>query len=54
LLTFIKALPLLIPYWRPSDSHIAAIADAHCNTALASLNILPDFKSKVYIEDDGT
>ena len=37
------------PYGRPSDPLIAAIADAHFNQALASLNVLPDVDFKAYM-----
>jgi hypothetical protein len=52
LVAHIKALLVLSPsgYWRPSDSHIAKIADAHFTTALASLNILLDVEFKAYME----
>jgi hypothetical protein len=50
LVAYIKALLVLSPYGRPSDSSIAAIADAHFNQALASLNVLPDVYFKAYME----
>jgi hypothetical protein len=50
LVAFIKALLVLSPYGRPSDSRIAAIADAHFNQALASLNVLMDVNFKAYME----
>jgi hypothetical protein len=55
LVAYIDSEALLVssPYGRSSDSSIggiAAIADAHFNTALASLKILPDIKFKAYME----
>jgi hypothetical protein len=50
LVAYIKALLVLSPYGRPSDSRIAAIADAHFNQALASLNVLTDVDFKADME----
>jgi hypothetical protein len=50
LVAYIEALLVLSPYGRPSDSRIAAIADAHFNQALASLNVLTDVDFKAYME----
>jgi hypothetical protein len=52
LVAYIEALLVQSPYGRPSDSCIAAIADAHFNQALASLNVLTDFDftGKAYME----
>jgi hypothetical protein len=50
LVAYIKALLVLCPYGRASDPRIAAITDAHFNTALASPNILPDVEFKAYME----
>jgi hypothetical protein len=46
LVSYVEGLLVLSPYWKPSDTRIAAIADAHFITALASLNILPDVDFK--------
>ena len=51
LVAYIEALLVLSPYGRPSDSRIAAIADAHFNQALASLNVLTDVDFKAYINE---
>ena len=48
--TDIETLLVLSPYEMPSDQRIAAIADAHFNTALANLKILLDVDFKAYIE----
>jgi hypothetical protein len=48
--TDIETVLVLSPYEMPSDQRIAAIADAHFNTALANLKILPDVDFKAYIE----
>ena len=45
----IEALLVLSPYARPADSRIAAIADAHFQTCLASLSILKDVDFKAYM-----
>jgi hypothetical protein len=50
LVAYIEAHLVLSPYGRPSDSRIAAIADAHFNQALASLNVLTDVDFKAYME----
>jgi hypothetical protein len=50
LVAYIEALLVLSPYWRPSDSRIATIADAHFNQALASLNVLTDVDFKAYMD----
>jgi hypothetical protein len=50
LVAYIKALLVLSPYGKPSDSLIVASTDAHFNLALASLNILLDVEFKAYME----
>ena len=49
LVAYIEALLVLSPYARPADSRIAAIADAHFQTCLASLSILKDADFKAYM-----
>jgi hypothetical protein len=46
----VSKIEALIVYCRPSDSRIAAFADAHFNTCLASLKILLDVKFMAYME----